>query len=141
MSGFLQILCHLWGDYILQNDWMALNKQKNTVKGYLALISHAVFYSAPFAVVAGLGLSPHFNIWGFLWIVVTHAIIDKFPLGMWVTRLKNWNWGNAGKVEGMIFGRPPYLIVWLMILIDNTIHLTLNAIGLWLTWKLAGGGL
>ncbi|HLJ25346.1 MAG TPA: DUF3307 domain-containing protein [Candidatus Angelobacter sp.] len=40
----LQILCHLWGDYILQSQWMAENKTKRHWPAFV----HALIYSLCF---------------------------------------------------------------------------------------------
>lgn len=32
---FEMLLGHLVGDYLVQNDWMALNKSKNNLTGWL----------------------------------------------------------------------------------------------------------
>lgn len=62
-----QLLAHAVGDYVLQSDWMATNKTKNSV----AALVHAVWYSFPFAL-----LHPH--LLGWLVIMVSHFFIDRF---------------------------------------------------------------
>jgi len=39
-----QLILHLTGDYLLQSDWMALNK----IKSNRAAATHALVYSLPF---------------------------------------------------------------------------------------------
>ena len=73
MTGLF--LGHLAGDYLLQNQWMALNKAKNTWVGWLSALIHCVLYT--FAVCLFM--------WNFdpIWIVVvflSHFPIDKFSL-------------------------------------------------------------
>ncbi len=72
---FEMLLGHLAGDYLLQTEWMALNKSKNTKTGWLAALIHCLLYT--FAVCVFM--------WNFqlIWIVVvflTHFPIDKFAL-------------------------------------------------------------
>lgn len=77
------ICAHLVGDFILQNDWMAANKSKNSI----ACLLHVVFYLAPFSLC--------FEIVGFhgwparwLWIAigVQHFLQDRFALHLkWMT--------------------------------------------------------
>lgn len=73
---FTLLLGHLTGDYLLQTQWMALNKSRNTLKGWLAAFVHCIIYTA--SVCAFM--------WNFdlIWIAVvflSHFPIDKFSLG------------------------------------------------------------
>jgi hypothetical protein len=73
---FTLLLGHLTGDYLLQNQWMALNKSRNTLKGWIAAFIHCIIYTASVCVF----------MWNFdlIWIVVvflSHFPIDKFSLG------------------------------------------------------------
>jgi len=68
-------LGHLAGDYLLQNEWMAMNKSKNTLNGWMAALVHCIIYT----------LAVCLFMWNFdpIWIVVvflTHFPIDKFSL-------------------------------------------------------------
>ena len=72
---FELLLGHLAGDYLLQNEWMALNKSKNTLNGWMAALVHCILYT----------LAVCLFMWNFdpIWIVVvflTHFPIDKFML-------------------------------------------------------------
>ena len=42
------LLTHWIGDFLLQSDWMALNKSKNTWEGSRALFFHVLTYSSCF---------------------------------------------------------------------------------------------
>jgi hypothetical protein len=73
MTGLF--LGHLAGDYLLQNEWMAMNKSKNTWVGWLSATIHCIIYT----------LAVCLFMWNFdpIWIVVvflTHFPIDKFAL-------------------------------------------------------------
>lgn len=113
-----QLLCHLVGDYVLQNQAMADNK---TSSWKWAAI-HVAFYTLPFLL-----LTTH---WKALAVISgTHLIIDRFRLARyWVAF---WGIGCPG-----YFGRvgkeppPPFLAVWLLILVDNTFHLLINRFAL-----------
>jgi hypothetical protein len=72
---FELLLGHLTGDYLLQNEFLALNKSKNTWTGWLAAIIHCLLYT--FAVCLFM--------WKFdlMWICIVwlpHFPIDKFAL-------------------------------------------------------------
>lgn len=73
---FQLLLGHLVGDYLLQNQWMALNKSKNTWIGWLSATVHCLLYT----------LAVCLFMWNFqfIWIIAvffSHFFIDKFGLG------------------------------------------------------------
>lgn len=106
-----QLLAHLWGDYVIQNDWMANNKTKSTV----VCLIHVLTYTVPFLF---LTLD-----WRKLAaIALTHFLIDRFRLALWIVKVKNWTWTNTGFPTST----PDYISFWVTILVDNTIHLTIN---------------
>lgn len=110
-----QILLHLLGDFVIQNDWMALNKKNPGVYGLLACLVHCTTYSIPFALITD---------WlGVLLIGLTHFLIDRYNLITVFLSLRNrCDQSNFG------FGvdRPIWLTVWLNIITDNTFHLFCN---------------
>jgi Protein of unknown function (DUF3307) len=125
-----QLLCHLWGDYILQSDWMAQNKSKNS----LPCAIHAFLYSATFLL-----LKPSWV--AFSVIAGSHFIIDRFRLARYVIWAKNWMspWGanlywrncsKTGYLDDDRLGPPAWMAVWLLIVADNILHLTLNSAAL-----------
>ena len=65
----LQLILHLIGDYLLQSDWMALNKTKCSK----AAAAHAVTYSLPFLI-----LSPSLE--AFAVICITHFLTGAIPI-------------------------------------------------------------
>lgn len=125
MTGLWQIIAHLLGDYVFQNHWMANEKTKR----WFPAILHAFFYTGVFAVIFGLS-------YALIVIGVTHAIIDHYRLASYWTRF--WGVGCSGwlpvklgapKVEDA----PPFLGVWLLIIVDNLFHLIINTLSLhWL---------
>jgi hypothetical protein len=72
---FELLLGHLVGDYLLQNEWMAMNKSKNTWIGWLSALIHCVLYT--------LAVCLFIQNFDFIWIAVvflSHFPIDKFSL-------------------------------------------------------------
>lgn len=117
----LQGILHLIGDYLLQNDWMAENKGKYTAKGYMACLVHCALYTLPFALVYQ---SLHVEIIVFL----SHFLIDKYKLAIYWIRLKNWYW--SGDNFGYAEDKPKWMSVWLLIIVDNTLHLICNYVAI-----------
>lgn len=121
-----QLMVHLIGDYILQSDWMAINKVKRT---WPALV-HVWFYSIGFIV-----FKPSIVAW--LVIFVTHFFIDRFRLARYVVWVKNligpkelgYSWIECSKT-GYPMNRPDWLTVWLLIIADNIMHICINSFAL-----------
>ncbi len=116
MSLALGFVFHLIGDYLTQNDWMANHKTKNS---WVALL-HAVIYSLPF-----LYLVPNLY---WLIILVSHFFIDRFRLAVYWIKLVNWNWKSTN--FGYDESKPQWMSVWLMIIIDNVIHICFNSLAI-----------
>lgn len=120
-----QLLLHLWGDYILQSDWMASNKTKAS----WPCACHVAMYSIPFLI-----LRPSWS--AFAVIAVTHFLIDRFRLARFVVQVKN----TIGRPLSLHMEQleiyqtptgypdtfPPWMAVWLLIIADNILHLTIN---------------
>lgn len=118
-----QIYLHLVGDYILQSDWMAIEKTKR----HIAAFVHALTYSLPFLI-----LKPSLAAW--LVIFVTHELIDRYRLARYIVWAKNWLGPNRPWSECVATGypadRPDWLTVWLLIIADNILHIGINALAL-----------
>ena len=140
------LLCHFFGDYFAQSDWMALNKSKKS----LPCLTHVILYTACFLVLTVSWKA-------LLFIGVTHFFFDRFH-----TPLKRFLWmkNHLGPTmeyppyeycnstgyfddspyntkqpdEAMIkkFGKPRhfFITIWIYITIDNTLHLICNLIAL-----------
>jgi len=127
VTMYIQLLCHLLGDYVLQSTWMANNKTKS----WFAAFIHAFVYYLPFHFV--LYPSPQAAII----IIATHAVIDRYRLAKYVAYAKNFlapapawpSWANCHET-GNPKETPPFLAVWLMIIVDNAMHLIINALAL-----------
>ncbi|MEO0797183.1 MAG: DUF3307 domain-containing protein [Verrucomicrobiota bacterium] len=116
----IQLILHLIGDYVTQTDWMAKNKTKNS----FAAAVHATVYALPFLI-----LSP--SLAAFSVILISHFFIDRFRLARFVCFAKNWitssslTWADC-QGTGYHKDDPAWLSVWLLIVADNTVHLTIN---------------
>ena len=153
---FGQLLCHLWGDYILQSDWMARGKRIAWRPAWV----HASFYSFCFLPLAWHRGAALLVIFG------THLLIDRFGLARYLVWAKNWigvsvpwylepgsllmqpRWTRkdngivrrsckqpvapweACSATGNQPDCPDWLAGWLTIIADNTLHLTINYLAL-----------
>lgn len=113
-----QLICHLIGDYILQSHTMAIKKTTN-IKWALY---HAFWYTVPFLLLTQ-------NIFSLLIICVSHALIDRFKVATYITKYKNYIFGDFNKNtlnELYPEGTPAWLSTWLVIILDNTLHMLIN---------------
>lgn len=137
-----QLICHAIGDYVLQSDWMALNKTKR----WAPALAHVLTYCLPFCF-----LSPS---WRALAVIVgTHYLIDRYRLARYVVWAKNflapqfsdepitddgtfvktsrwWHPWSECAGTGYHKDRPAFMAVWLMIIADNVMHVIINALAL-----------
>jgi len=132
-----QIIAHMIGDYVVQSDWMASQKTKS----HWPCIVHAATYTLVFLALTQ-------SIAALLVIGVTHFIIDRWRLARYVVKAKNmllcppqdkvWIDGNLvhdhlDPDTGSGRDKPAFLSVWLLIIVDNLMHLCINAVALrWL---------
>jgi hypothetical protein len=106
---------HLLGDYLLQNDWIALGKAN---RSWPCLV-HCLCYTAAIAILAmswdgrisGMTISFPLQWWALPLVFVTHFVVDR-------TRGVAKGLAALGKAK---FVEPP-LGPWSVILVDNTIH-------------------
>ena len=123
-----QLLAHVVGDFFLQSDWMALNKKDRA----LPCLIHVLLYGLPFLF---LTTSPA----ALAVIVGTHFAIDHWTLARYPIWLKNKVLGGSKpwrdcQATGFDPDRPIWLAVWLTIIVDNAIHIIINAAAIkWLT--------
>jgi hypothetical protein len=96
------VYAHLIGDYILQNDWMALNKK---TKPWICAI-HAITYIIPFILFC------NFEIWQYSLIGLQHYIQDNSNFVVWLMKIKG----------SKKFAEPP-CAPWPIFITDNIIHL------------------
>lgn len=119
-----QLLAHAVGDYVLQSDWMATEKATKS----LAALAHAATYILPF-----LFLTTNPKV--LLVIGGTHFIIDRFRLARYVVWVRNYPWPGSKpwaqcRDTGFANGLPPYMSAWLLIIVDNIIHVVINGAAL-----------
>jgi hypothetical protein len=107
------IYAHLIGDYIIQNDWMAMNKKKSRIH----CIVHVSTYMLPF-LLCGL------NLWQFVAIALQHYLIDG-------TNFVGWFMGIKGSKQ---FRDGP-LSPWSWVVIDNILHILWIAFIVWIPIK------
>lgn len=124
-----QLLAHAIGDYVLQSHYMATNKTRSS----RVALYHAVTYALPF-----LFLRPS---WPALLVIAgSHFLIDRWRLARFVVAFKNLFLSTPAEYErlsmeiDMATGSPkdcpPYLAVWLLIIVDNCAHVLLNGLAL-----------
>jgi len=77
------ILGHFVGDYLFQNQWMAIGKSQPGRLGHVACTVHVLLYT--FAVALLTGWHPLF----LLVVAVPHWIIDRWSLATYILWLKN----------------------------------------------------
>ncbi len=115
-----ELLAHLWGDYALQTERMALRK---TVSWRWATI-HAATYTLPFFLITS-------EAWSLFVIFITHVVIDRWALARRLVVWRNaWDIRSSGEslntTTGFSEKIPAWLAFWLMVIVDNTMHLTIN---------------
>lgn len=107
----LAILGHLVGDYLLQNDWMALNKKKDD----LPCAVHCFLWAASVCLFTGWSWYIGFILF---WL---HYIQDRTQVVFW--------WMTKVNRQGSFATGP--CAPWSVILVDNVWHL----VALWAVWR------
>ena len=103
------IYAHLIGDYLLQNDWMALNKKKSSWHCFV----HVLAYMIPFMFC-------ELNFIQLALIAVQHFLIDRTNFVLWFMTAK----GQGNFATGVCFP-------WSQIVVDNVLHI------LWIAFVVA----
>lgn len=112
----IQLLLHLFGDFIVQNDWMALNKQEPNAKGFFACAIHSLLYALPFLLI---------GTWqAVLIIFITHFLIDRWDWFKYALAFRNGI--NYVFNLGYNQDRPFTVAVVLYIITENSLHLFIN---------------
>lgn len=121
----LAIIGHLVGDYLLQNDWMALKKKKASLPCivHCLLWTLSVMFFAEWYGWRDIGWASErywfdWRVFGFLFI--THFIQDRTQI------IKHWMRFNGQSS----FALPP-LGPWSVIVVDNVWHI----VAIWAAWK------
>jgi hypothetical protein len=115
----------------------------NKTKAWFPALAHATIYSLPFFLIGS---------WKAVLVIwATHYLIDRYRLARYVCWAKNWiapkEWKFIAEIPDwrhihpqwpwkacVKTGYPPnvpdWLSVWLLIIADNTLHLTINYVAL-----------
>lgn len=96
------LMGHLIGDYLLQDDWMALNKKRSS----FACLVHCLLYTA------AVGLATRWPLWTIPVIFATHFAQDRTNFIVWFMQHKNQRQ----------FAAPP-MAPWSIIVVDNVLHM------------------
>lgn len=124
------IVTHFVADWVLQSNWMALNKSKN----WIALYFHVLVYTAAFAtalLIAGrIGFIGAFTAITFITHFVTDAITSRITS-------KLWFFGQVAGGVNEFYIKEPNTRYWFFVMIglDQLIHYVTLA---W-TWRYLGG--
>jgi hypothetical protein len=136
------LIGHLVGDYLLQNDWMALNKKKPGGKWHCAV--HATIWTLCVCMFTGWWSTAA---WGVLW--ATHYWQDRTNIIVWWMKFMGQEkFMKSGSVDSELIysNRPevfdkrrysvrseftPGLGPWSIIVVDNVWHI----VTLFLVWR------
>ena len=111
MQLILAIIGHLVGDYLLQNDWMALNKKRNP----LICFVHAILWTASVCFFAAWS-----NPWAIGVLLLTHFIQDHSDVVILWMRMIGQKQFATGPCSP-----------WSIIVVDNVWHI----VTIWAVWK------
>jgi len=106
-------LAHIFGDWLAQTEWQVVNKMSN----WRALLTHVIVYHIVVLLVlaARLGFRDVNVYYVTLVLAITHAILDR-----------QWPVEKLARALRLTVNRP--LERWLMIVIDQSIHIILIGI-------------
>jgi predicted hotdog family 3-hydroxylacyl-ACP dehydratase len=101
------IYAHLIGDFLLQNDWMAANKKKNS----MVCMVHVITYMIPFVFTA-------FNWQQLLLIAVQHYIQDRTNFVAWFCKLTKKFQDKSNQSLGYIIVDNVFHILWVAMIVQ-----------------------
>ena len=113
-----QLLLHLFGDFIVQNDNVGVRKKEKSWTGLFYCTYHCIAYSIPFLLITDWKAC--------ILIGLGHFLIDRWNLVSYFIKSKNFV--NTIENFGYKPERPFAITIWLYIIQDNTIHLIWNFI-------------
>jgi|GEM_PF-1629559 len=115
------LIGHLFGDYILQNDWLANHKKQKNALGAIACSIHCVLWSISVLLFTGWHCQTvRGNIVLGILLFASHYVIDRTNFVRWF----------MDKTKKFVMAREKGDF-WSLIVVDNTIHL----LCLWLIQK------
>lgn len=124
MIYFWALILHFVGDYIIQSNWMANEKTQRWLPAWI----HGITYTLPFLLLTR-------SILALLVICVSHVLIDHYRLAKHLIWMKNFlaprsypqpTWKEATMNGGFPLTTPVWMAIWLMIIVDNTVHVLIN---------------
>jgi len=128
MTALALILGHLVGDYLFQADWMAYNKARKDIVGWMTCLAHCAVYSLcmglAFNFLTGISL-------GDAGLVAAIAFVAHFPIDK-TSFAKVWMRAILGKGQnvGPNFDVQSMFYWFVYVVVDNTMHLVLMVAGL-----------
>jgi Protein of unknown function (DUF3307) len=78
------MLGHFVGDYLLQNQWMAVGKSHPGKRGHIACTVHVTLYTLAVSLFSGIWSLPFLAV-----VFVPHWIIDRWSLATYLLKWKN----------------------------------------------------
>lgn len=110
------LIGHLIGDYLLQNDWMALNKKRDSTPCAI----HCMIWTL--SVYFCQAASHPWPTWTIPILFVSHFVQDRTEIVRWIMEHK----GQRG------FAQAP-MAPWSLVVVDNVLHL----FALWIIARVA----
>jgi len=135
------LIGHFLGDFVFQNNWMALNKKEQTYPCFI----HCTIYSC--IVTLFLMQELNFSLFLFLFIFLSHYILDGTHLvDKWMKFYDIRSWDSSLPRAEDRYGKKTY-IIWtehpiakdvvitsfgsiLYVVIDNILHITMMTLGI-----------
>jgi len=120
-----QLVAHLVGDFMLQNDWMAREKNHKS----LACFVHVIVYTLPFLFITT-------NPATLLVIAGTHFIIDRWRINRFLIWSRNLffpgrrPWSECSET-GFNQELPLHLARLLYIAFDSALHILINGLAIY----------
>ncbi len=108
---FSALVGHLVGDYLLQNDWMALNKKRSSL--------HCMVHCLVWTV--SVMLFSQWPLWVACPLFITHFVQDR-------TQIVSWWMDTIGQKSF----RTGICAPWSAIVVDNVWHI----LTIWILWKM-----
>lgn len=126
------LLGHLVGDYLLQNNWMALGKSKYNGMGWLTCTVHCLLYSLAVCLLMWQWTAAWFAV-----VFLSHFVLDKFGLPEMYLKMINgrslerFMENPENKEYTPYIGLRSGFTVLVYVVVDNTMHLLI----MWGAWR------
>jgi len=127
---------HMFGDYLFQNQWMAIYKKERTWRGWCACYAHCTLYTCIICLFVVLGAHHQLTVLQIGILFLSHWVLDRYTIVEWWMRvygIRSWNTARQGQcntisidftkiatyniVASTAFGAFVYIVC------DNTLHL------------------